>query len=1399
MFDFKVSIVYTSSVSLTHLSAYMAFSIIFTFLLFGISLTDASPCYTRCIFEQCVQSTIYLSARSDRPQLPAICRNERAIGVAASGRAFLFDSRTGTLTPTFSYIFKTQTLGNGSAALSVTAAAHRGDNADKLKGSCVVLSIRYAQILDSFGKLIDNLNLPENSETNCVAFTTADLSQPIPSYTSNSEPSSVSEESVTPQVTNIIETPMESETPSVFASDQNIETENTPQSEPSDAPELSSFTILPTLSLVAETPELDNVPSGTAPSSVVPNTPEPSMPITPEMTLLSTPEPKETPFESTSTPEEPEFPEPSAITISSPTATAVSTPDMDEMDERSEPSTSPEILSVAEIKFKEATTRSGDKLSYSAKISANGSTFDYSFSATLRSSGVISLESIVDEIEFVVCSENSVSIELSDEYSGASPQVLFPTEAVVVVNPDLFSGCSFGTGTKIFGDFPDTETNRIGDEIIDHSELYLEGYLIIKSSIRQGRKIVIEGEPSTFAAAFDEGELLLNRVVTDTNSTIQQAQHSGTTLPALNRETKIPFERDVLDIFKLSGEFVFEDKTSLDSFKYSWGLFGVTVETIISANYDVTAQISASLSVGAKSPVIPLLTLVSVPIPNLGLGVPIDTSNIKGNFKLPPFKIGLFFEVPLILSIDVNIQKSIFTTKVFKYSLGKKQYLIKAQGIPPTFVPTTVDLLSSEESTSSVTWDFENKFFNEPLFASLEVFIGVRPQLAFYIGPFVASLSADIGINIKGERALANQFVNNAFPPDTKGIGVCDTCHISKISASAVVGAVGIYGRLTKASIAIFGQNSALAINILKNVDLFKYTLPGKPISALIQQVCLEPEFGDETVTCGKKCCDGSTGQQCLTVGQEQRCDASPTPSPSVIKRATTYTDPHLFTFDRRPFSCQASGEFIMASSEKLGEQVQARFNGPDATGSVTTGVSIKNSAGSTIQLSVASTNSTSNINFRECAFALFVNGVQEPSIAAAANKTNDISIETSGSRFNLRLPSGAVVTLETSSLPSFGCFFRRFTMLVPVVPDDNDWIGLFGSPNNNDSDDWMYRNGTVINARTTVSERLLGDAYEYCSQIWCIRNQTESLFTYEAGSDYNTFFKCDDPYEEVDFTRASVELQQLCGDNVECLVDGIAFGEDLAVVTLEVQQDLSDYTPGNLTQLPVATPSPLGSIPPPSQAPMITPTQLPTTPLPTLGPITPIPSFNFNFTSVSAEVSSEQVVGAELTMRFDNPLASKPKVFHEQILLDFLDPNYIEQVQYIIGNASNCNFSSSPLVGTTQLIEGALIHRYPIRILKPDERPSFSSQIVWNYVYTATEQDDRHFGSFALINGNGERVKFDEITASDLRFNEVSYNGPADSLPVSGDDFAPCFGISTVFWFVSSDSFDVTSLLLQV
>jgi hypothetical protein len=67
--------------------------------------------------------------------------------------------------------------------------------------------------------------------------------------------------------------------------------------------------------------------------------------------------------------------------------------------------------------------------------------------------------------------------------------------------------------------------------------------------------------------------------------------------------------------------------------------------------------------------------------------------------------------------------------------------------------------------------------------------------------------------------------------------------------------------------------------------------------------------------------------------------------------------------------------------------------------------------------------------------------------------------------------------------------------------------------------------------------------AYNYCTENWCIRDATESLFSYEAGKTVQNFENCDGSYVaslETDVENAPQCLKDFCDLDTDSIIDGL-------------------------------------------------------------------------------------------------------------------------------------------------------------------------------------------------------------------------------------------------------------------
>lgn len=127
-------------------------------------------------------------------------------------------------------------------------------------------------------------------------------------------------------------------------------------------------------------------------------------------------------------------------------------------------------------------------------------------------------------------------------------------------------------------------------------------------------------------------------------------------------------------------------------------------------------------------------------------------------------------------------------------------------------------------------------------------------------------------------------------------------------------------------------------------------------------------------------------------------------------------------------------------------------------------------------------------------------------------------------------------------------------------LPDDNpdivDVMGLLGTPNQNLEDDWMDANGNTITKWSI-------NAFDYCTNTWCIRDETDSVFTYDAGYDFAHYQRCDDPKWTRQLSTSpepSEEVELICAqvhNDTDCLFDGANGGVQAAEIAVEAIQNL--------------------------------------------------------------------------------------------------------------------------------------------------------------------------------------------------------------------------------------------------
>jgi len=305
--------------------------------------------------------------------------------------------------------------------------------------------------------------------------------------------------------------------------------------------------------------------------------------------------------------------------------------------------------------------------------------------------------------------------------------------------------------------------------------------------------------------------------------------------------------------------------------------------------------------------------------------------------------------------------------------------------------------------------------------------------------------------------------------------------------------------------------------------------------------------------------------------------------------------DPHFTSFDRRKFDCQGTGAFVLVKAPGMLE-IQGIFEraGPK-TASVTKGIAIDYPALADvprIQVSLApyadTESPTTYMLSNSCASHVYLDGAKQVAVrgghiandgsyAMIFNDDGGVDIQFFDTTTEPPTPVTAVrIRVGGSPTSTFGCVMSIQTCLAGTdTVLRNKTIGLLGTPNSNPNDDWKTPNGQVLNITSKGSE-----AYDYCTTYHCVGKPADSLFTYDPqGKTFKDLYSCASEFPgEPDVLDAPENIAVICGEDAECLMDGILGDVEDAVRNLEEKELIAE-----IITSPVLTPEVAFNLPDPN------------------------------------------------------------------------------------------------------------------------------------------------------------------------------------------------------------------------
>lgn len=244
--------------------------------------------------------------------------------------------------------------------------------------------------------------------------------------------------------------------------------------------------------------------------------------------------------------------------------------------------------------------------------------------------------------------------------------------------------------------------------------------------------------------------------------------------------------------------------------------------------------------------------------------------------------------------------------------------------------------------------------------------------------------------------------------------------------------------------------------------------------------------------------------------------------------------DPHMTTFDGLRYDCQGRGHFILTQSGDM--QVQARFRKQGRV-SLTTGMAVSEGpTSSVVEISIPVVAGVGPV--------VYVNGTEVTTSPPNIEDSNVI-VKSNSDNGPFRVTYKDTALTVACSYRVSGFFGRYFNCRValPAIYRAQGTQGLLGSADDNSLNDWMQPDGTIVPIQLSYTGLRGQPALEYCVVNWCIRNETDTLFTF-FDSTFDSLSDCDEvTTETIDITNPPAELVALCGNDEACLIEGVEGG----------------------------------------------------------------------------------------------------------------------------------------------------------------------------------------------------------------------------------------------------------------
>lgn len=221
-----------------------------------------------------------------------------------------------------------------------------------------------------------------------------------------------------------------------------------------------------------------------------------------------------------------------------------------------------------------------------------------------------------------------------------------------------------------------------------------------------------------------------------------------------------------------------------------------------------------------------------------------------------------------------------------------------------------------------------------------------------------------------------------------------------------------------------------------------------------------------------------------------------------------------MITFDGLKYDVHVKGHITFLKSLNSTFEIQART---EAAGSgkgapaVTTGVLVRQPVENipTIQVSMAnSADSEKALVINNCPVQVYADGVPVDFSGKKGNKFTGGTVKVKKGKILLNYPDQKI-RLRMKVKFYRRCLFSVDYLLLDCKSRTDSLVGVLGSPNDVEEDEWMDRMGNPLPIPAIKRSRTFKPSFDYVKENWCIKNSVDSLFTNEPGMTFADYNQC--------------------------------------------------------------------------------------------------------------------------------------------------------------------------------------------------------------------------------------------------------------------------------------------------